>query len=329
MDASDTRTPLLLIAALITVYGILGWLDVQNYAQGGWNTSPTNIVTEVLPGSPAEAGGLQVGDKILSLGGIAATDAKALSARSRPEIGDTWEFVVDRDGNMVSLDVTFGKLVSERKFLAHAGFVVGFCFIGFTMWAFIREQTDSTFTLGLAGVLFSLAFIDGPYSQSPMLRSLDDAVANFLLWFGVASILNFLLVHLRLGSNRLIYVPGIAAGLFIVWRILARPEATDTLNTFTNVFVGLCAAFYLLASIFSVYRGFRSASAADRAERGLNLMLIGTLVGLMPPVLGIVSGIVAPELVLPGSNFFFLFFAAVPVTWSIAVLKSPGNAHAS
>ena len=319
MDASDTRTPLLIIAALITVYGILGWLDVQNYAQGGWNATPTNIVTEVLPGSPAEAGGLKVGDKIVSLGGIATTDAEALRARSRPGIGDTWEFVVERDGQRVSLDVTFGELVAERKFLAHAGFVVGFCFIGFTMWAFIRKQTDSTFTLGLAGVLFSLAFINGPYSHSPVLRSVDDAVANLLLWFGIASILNFLLVHLRLRRNRLIYVPGIAAGLFIVWRILAVPEATDTLNTISGIFIGLCAVFYLLASIYSIYRGFSAASAAERAARGLNLMLIGALVGLLPPLVGITSGIIAPQLVLPGSNFYMLFFAAVPITWSIAV----------
>ena len=159
MNASSTKLPLLIIAALITIYGILGWLDVKNYAQGGWNTTPTNVVTEVLAGSPAEQGGLQAGDKILSLGGIATTDSKALLERSRPKIGETWEFVVDRDGTEVSLDVTFGEMVPERRFLAHAGFVVGFCFIGFTMWAFMKKQTDSTFMLALAGVLFSLAFL--------------------------------------------------------------------------------------------------------------------------------------------------------------------------
>ena len=87
MNASSTKLPLLIIAALITIYGILGWLDVKNYAQGGWNTTPTNVVTEVLAGSPAEQGGLQAGDKILSLGGIATTDSKALLERPRPKIG--------------------------------------------------------------------------------------------------------------------------------------------------------------------------------------------------------------------------------------------------
>ena len=326
MDASNTKTPLLIIAALITIYGILGWLDVKNYAQGGWNTTPTNIVTEVLEGSPAEAGGLQAGDKILSLGGIATTDTKGLLARPRPKIGETWEFIVDRDGTEVSLNVTFGELVPERKFLAHAGFVAGFCFIGFTMWAFLRKQTDSTFALGLAGVLFSLAFITGPYVDNPTLRSVDNAVATLLVWIGIASILNFLLVHLRSGGNRLVYIPGIAAGLFIVWRILAAPESTDTLNTVGSIFIGLCAAFYLLGSLYNVYQGFSGASAAERDARGLNLMLIGALVGLLPPFIGIAAGIVAPTLVLPGSNFYFLFFVAVPITWSIAVLKEGGSA---
>ena len=326
MDASNTKTPLLIIAALITIYGILGWLDVKNYAQGGWNATPTNIVTEVLEGSPAQAGGLQVGDKILSLGGIATTDSKALLARSRPNVGETWEFIVDRDGAEVALDVTFGELVPERRFLAHAGFVVGFCFVGFTMWAFMRRQTDSTFALGLAGVLFSLAFITGPYVDSPTLRNLDNAVASLLVWIGVASILNFLLVHLRSSGNMLVYIPGLAAGLFTMWRILGAPESTDTLNTVGSIIFGVCAAFYLLGSLYNVYRGFSSASAAERDARGLNLMLIGALVGLLPPFIGIVAGLIAPTLVLPGSNFYFLFFVAVPITWSIAVLKEGGSA---
>lgn len=323
MNASDSKTPILVFAALVVIYAILGWLDVKNYAQGGWATAPDNTVTQVLSGSPSEAAGLKVGDKIVSLGGIDVTDAAAQAKRGRPAVGEAWEFVVERDGATVSFDVVFGELVPERKFLAHANFLVGFCFILFTLWAYMKEQTASTQALVLAGLLFSFAFISGPYFGSPMLRSIDNAVAVLFVWLGVASILNFLLVHLRGGGNRLVYVPGLLAGLFIAWRILATPEATDGLNNFTNVLVGVVAVFYLVAALVTVYRSFAGATASEREARGLKLMMIGTVVGLLPPMIGIAAGVLAPQAVLPGQNFYFLSFIVIPITWSIAVLKKP------
>ena len=321
MNPSDSKTPILVFATVVAIYAILGWLDVRNYAQGGWATAPDNTVTQVLPGSPAEAGGLQVGDKIVSLGGIAVEDAAGRAQRDRPEVGEAWDFVVERDGATASFDVTFGELVPERKFLAHANFLVGFCFIIFTLRAFMQKQTASTQALALAGLLFSFAFISGPYFGSSMLRSIDTAVGVLLVWLGVASILNFLLVHLRAGGNRLLYVPGLAVGLFIAWRIMATPAATDGLNNFTNVFVGIVAVFYLVASLVTVYRSFAGATGSEREASGLQLMMIGAVVGLLPPMVGIAAGVVAPQVVLPGQNFYFLTFIAIPITWSMAVLK--------
>ena len=321
MDVSNSKTPLMVFAAIVAVYGIFGWLDVANYAQGGWATGPESVVTQVLPGSPSEAGGLQVGDKIMSLGGIATSDADAQARRNRPKVGETWEFVVQRDGAEVALDITFGEPVAQRKFNAHASFVVGFCFIGFTLWAFMQRQTESTAALLLAGTAFSLVFIGGPYFESYMVRSLNNLVSVFIVWFGVAAILNFLLVHLRSGGNRMYYVPALAASLFIAWRILATPEATDALSNFANIFVGAIVAFYLIFSLVTVYRGYSGASASDRSANGLNLMLIGALVGFLPTIIGVVASIVSPQTVLPGQNFYLLSFIAIPIAWSMAVLK--------
>jgi len=320
-DASQYKTPLIIFAAVVAVYGIFGWMDVGNYAQGGWNTDGNNTVTEVLPGSPAEAGGLMAGDFIVSLGGIASSDDKAQLRRGRPMIGETWEFVVERDGETVSLDVTFGEPVAQRKLIAHAGFVVGFCFIGFTIWAYLQKQTASTKALAIAGTLASLLFIAGPYFENYTLRILNLAIANILLFLGVASILNFLLIHLRSRSNRLIYLPGLAAGLFIAYRLVALPESTDAMNTFSNIFFGVIVAFYLIASLVTVYKGYSSASPEDRASQGLNLMLIGALIGLLPSAIATVVAIFAPQVVLPGGNFYFLTLVALPITWSMAVLK--------
>jgi len=320
-DASQYKMPLIIFAAVVAVYGIFGWIDVGNYAQGGWNTDGNNTVTEVLPGSPSEAGGLMVGDFIVSLGGIATSDAKAQLQRERPKVGETWEFVVERDGETRSLDITFGEPVAQRRLIAHASFLVGFCFIGFTIWAYLQKQTASTMALAIAGTLGSLIFIAGPYFATYTLRNLDAALVNILLFLGVASLLNFLLVHFRSRSNRLIYLPGLAAGLFIAYRILAAPEATSALNTFSNIFIGVIIAFYFIAALVTIYRGYSSASPEDRASQGLNLMLIGALIGLLPSLIATVTAIFAPQVVLPGGNFYFLTLVALPITWSMAVLK--------
>jgi hypothetical protein len=321
IDASKYKTQLLVFGAVVAIWGILGWLDVSNYAQGGWNTDRNNVVTEVLPGSPAEAGGLMTGDEILSLGGIAVTDSEALSQRSRPEIGDTWEFIVVRDGAEMTLNVTFGEPVAQRKFLAHAGFLVGFCFLVFTMRAYLQRQTPSTAALALAGTLFSLAFLTGPYLDGHMLRSVANAVETILVFLGVASILAFLKTHLHSGANKLVYLPGLAAGLFIAWRILATPEATSGLNTFAAFFIGAVILYYLISSLLAVYMAYSGASASERDSRGLNLMLIGALIGIVPPVVAVLTNTLAPQVVLPGQAYYFLFFVAVPITWSMAVLK--------
>ncbi len=321
MSINNSKSPLMVFAAIVAIYGIFGWLDVANYAQGGWATDPENVVTQVLPGGPAEAGGLQVGDKLISLGGIVTTDADAQSRRGRPAVGETWEFIVERDGAEARFDITFGEPVPQRKFNAHANFVVGFCFIGFTFWAFMQRKTESTSALLLAGTAFSLVFIAGPYFESFMVRSLVNLVSVFVVWLGVASILNFLLVHLRSGGNRMYFMPALAVALFIGWRILATPEATDALNNFANVFVGSVAAFYLIFSLVTVYRAYNEASASDRAANGLNLMLVGAVVGFLPPIVGILASVIAPQTVLPGQNFYFLSFVAIPIMWSMAVLK--------
>jgi hypothetical protein len=320
-DASKYKTHLTIFAAVIAIYGVFGWLDVSNYAQGGWATDNDKTVIMVLPGSPTEAAGLKVGDFLVSLDGIATTDAKAQSQRARARVGETWEFIVERDGETIAMDVTFGEPVLQRKLNAHAGFLVGFCFLGFTLRAFLQRQTASTMALAVAGTMFSLAFLGGPYFENYILRSLDNALNTLLIFLGVAAILNFLLVHLRSRSNRLVFLPGLAAGLFVVYRILATPESTTALNNFSNVFIGVIIAFYLVGSLVTVYKSYSAASASERDSQGLNLMLIGALIGILPTAISVLVGIVAPQLVLPGQQFYFLSFVALPITWSMAVLK--------
>ncbi len=334
--AGKYKNQLMIFGALLAIWGIIGWIDVGNLAQGGWAEDGNNTVTQVLAGSPTEAAGLQVGDHIISVGGIARTDAEAASRRGRPDIGETREFVVERDNETTSVNVTFGELVPQRKLLVHASFVVGFCFLLFTLRAYMQKQTEATMALAVTGTFLCLAFLNGPYFENFTARSLNNALTTMVIFLGVAALLHFLLIFpkrsgylARANAKRMLYAPGLAAGLFIAYRILATPEATSALNTFTTVFVGGVLAFYLLSCLVAVYKSYSGSSAAERDSQGLNLLLIGTLAGLTLPTIATILSIIAPQVVLPGQSFYFLTFGLIPVTWSMAVLKGGDSAPAA
>ena len=86
-DLSRYKKPVLVIAALILVWGALGALDAHNYSYNGYATDGNNTITRIDDAGPAQAAGLEVGDYIRSIGGIPVEDARASVARGRPDVG--------------------------------------------------------------------------------------------------------------------------------------------------------------------------------------------------------------------------------------------------
>ena len=51
-------------------------------------------------------------------------------------------------------------------------------------------------------------------------------------------------------------------------------------------------------------------------------MLAGVLAGFLPILFTVLIGIVAPSVVIPGGNFFFLTIVFIPISLALAMLKS-------
>jgi hypothetical protein len=122
-------------------------------------------------------------------------------------------------------------------------------------------------------------------------------------------------------AKLMLYAPAAVFVVLVAYRQLFTPAATSGLNTLTNVVAGLVVGFYLLGSIVTMWQNHSRASAEDRSARGLNTMLLGTLVGLLPVAVGTVAGIFSPQTVLPGQDFYFLTLILIPITWSMAAKK--------
>ena len=77
------RNIILGFLALAIVWGIFGSLDQKNipYRGFGWNSDAE--ITRVAAGGPAAQAGLQVGDRLLSIGGVATDDRSARRRQPR------------------------------------------------------------------------------------------------------------------------------------------------------------------------------------------------------------------------------------------------------
>lgn len=74
------------------------------------------VVSAVRPRSPAEAAGIRVGDRLRSVGGRGVDRFAAIRQALGPrDAGDTVTVVLDRDGSMVTTEVTLAKTIPPLK----------------------------------------------------------------------------------------------------------------------------------------------------------------------------------------------------------------------
>ncbi|MBO4636375.1 MAG: trypsin-like peptidase domain-containing protein [Clostridiales bacterium] len=81
---------------------------VDEYAYYG--AVPGVYVYEIEPGSPTEEAGIEVGDRIISMGGVEINETNdIIDVRDSHEVGDEIEVIVDRDGQRICLTLTIGE----------------------------------------------------------------------------------------------------------------------------------------------------------------------------------------------------------------------------
>jgi len=93
-----------------------GWLGIQMDDEGG----PANIkITKVVPGSPAEASGFQVGDVLVSVNGAKFAENTEEKCVTCEKTKETWKpgnkvtYVVKRNGADTTLNATLAALPSD------------------------------------------------------------------------------------------------------------------------------------------------------------------------------------------------------------------------
>lgn len=326
------RPAMLAAAGVIALWGVLSIFDVQHRPYSGYQTDGNNTLTNVAEGGPADEAGLQAGDYLRSVGGVAVEDAEARARRERPHPGETRVYVVERGDETVRTEVTYAGLPTQQRALSYAGIVVGFCFLVFGLWPYLRAQRARTTLLALFGLGLGSSFFSGPYLASYALRTSAGIVITLLVLMGFATLLHFTLlfpkrkaVLARRHTRDLLYGPAALVFLFLLYRGVFLPPATSTLNVITNVLIGAFILGYFGLALASFVHSYMKASPQERRAQGLSYVLVGVLMGFLPSLVVVLVAVVAPQVVLPGANFFFLTLVLIPISLALAVMRSQGG----
>jgi PDZ domain len=325
--SSKYNSTLLIVGILFIIWGVLGIMDAKNYTYAGYGSDDNWSVNNVEEGSPAEASGLQEGDVIKSTGGIAVTDTKALNKRERAKIGETRDIVVDRNGEEQTLQLTYAASPDKNKTNNMIGFIIGLLFIVLGLYANNKHKSALSSSFAVFALCFGFLFMGGPYISSVILGSVIGVISTAIVLFSFTALAIYMLRYtpessfLSSKNYKLIYVPMLVVLAVIVVLQVTQMDSSGTLNMVMRLLFGGFIIVYFLISVVTLIRKYMNASATVRSEKGLNMMLIGTVIGLLPILIYFTINTISPGADLPGNDYVFYTFAAIPIFFTLALNK--------
>lgn len=322
-------------AVLILIWGLWGLLDLGNQPTGGFGWGDS-IILSVESGGPAEKAGLREGDRILTMDGISPSDLQDLQRRPRTEIGETQVLVVERSSPVTgettteTIEITYTGIPAAEWTLDSVGAVIGLAFLLTGMGVFLKVQTTASLLFAIVGFGFAGTLMPDPYIGPFGLRAFTATLFFLVFLTSFAALLHLLLIFPkrkrvmeRKNIGKLLYLPVVITGLLGVLNFYGRlPDSFPG-----ALFIGLVFIGYLVLSMGALIHSFVTAAPEERAEEGLNLMLVGVVVGLAPLVLLMVAGMFFRTDLIPGSGYLFLTLALIPISFGLALLKSERGGH--
>jgi hypothetical protein len=318
-------------AALLMTWGVWGLLGLKNNPTGGFDWG-NSVVYGVHPDGPADQAGLRAGDRVLTLDGIPADDLRALQRLPRTEIGGTRVLVVERTDEATGatstarVEITYAQVPAGARTVDVVAGVIGLVFLLSGLLVFLKVQSTPSLLFAIIGFGFAGLLLPTPYIASYGLRILLSNLFFVAFLTTFACLLHLMLIfpkQKRVMEKRdvwkLIYLPvALFVLLMIVNLITEIPDALRAPGAFAlgGILIG-----YLVLSLAALIHSFVTAAPRERAEWGLNLLLAGVVVGLLPITVMMVAGLFVRTDLLPGTDFLFLTLAVIPISFALALLK--------
>jgi len=230
------------------------------------------VVTGVVPGSPSERAGLEVGDTIRSIGGVpveALTSLTELSRSVRP--GDTVVYGVERDGAPLELRVTVGSMGAAVgvQVAFWSSLLVGVSFLAISLLvAWARPRSAAALLFFFASVAAAASFVAFAFGE-PVMTGQQGIAAVTLEPDRLLLLLGGVIVMSVLTANLLLHLA------------LVFPHRRPLLDHFPGVLGWVHALPFLPLVLLAVLVGAVAATGPDAAFAAVVLAAVGVVVALV------------------------------------------------
>jgi sigma-B regulation protein RsbU (phosphoserine phosphatase) len=290
-------------------------------------------VARVAGGSPGEAAGLRKSDEVLTVNGLSCQSLRDVSeCMSRIKPGDTVQYGILRQGNILTLPITFVRPPRSEIVRKTSLIVVGFSFLTIGLLVYFKRGDKLALIFYLLCFAFGLVLVNVVNFELWTVRHAYKAAFYDLL----VLVLPALFVHFFLlfpekaqaliRSPRMeyaVYVPAIllfaVSEFFNVMIFSYGRTYTKAIAAFQNVTAAYFIIFIILGLV-AFWKGYRHVKA-EVIRKKLRLVVWGTIVGILPLVFVHVVVSIEPNVEIPGEKFVFLPLILVPVAFGHAIVR--------
>jgi hypothetical protein len=332
IDYKKLRVFVLGLIGVALILFLIGIADMPRTPYLGYRVSSTYAVVKVDAQSPAEQAGLKEGDQVMAIGNIPTEKLFQLSRQARPRIGEEQNLAIVRDLNWQEIEVKATSLPRKERMLAWSGNWLALVLLALGFTVFWRHPGKPTLLFFLSNFFLALAFMTPPYLESFVMRGI--VVLNFLffLTMGLAFFLHLSVVFPRTKPQVvetpveiLIYFPIPLMAFFFVSLRLFQPWADLRLNQFLYYAFALAVVYCLGLALAAITHSYWTSTAVR--SRDLGWVLIASLIGVVPPALGVLFDSFFPMVRLPAREYYPLTVALVSVAFAMVLSRENPKAE--
>jgi len=330
------RGLLIALAPFLLLHVFLGIVDLYRAEKpdhGYTSGRDYRLIATVRPGGPADEAGLRVGDRILAINDVPVTRFDALiRMTARIEVGDVVRYRISREDGDREIALVMGPIPVESRFQKTTMAATGLAFlaVGFLVaW----RRADA-----MAMVFYSLtlvfAFLFAPVPMHPSLAwNVEISILYVLAYLLLPALfLHFFLIfpHQRkivAGHPRLVrWLYASSLALFCVGaslQVFFLAGQHHTLLPAIDAFTGLTGLLIMLGFLLGIGSFVTSyiRTPPGPVRRRLKGVLWGTLLGILPMVVGSLARMIAPSVTLPGARYYHLSLFLVPLSFGYAIVR--------
>jgi hypothetical protein len=317
------------MAAVALVLALVGIFDLPSTPYSGFEMTADGRAFHVDPAGPAAKAGLRDADVVVQIGEVSTDRLHDLATQNRPRIGEVLKVSVLRDLVRHEFSITQAKLPARVAFQKWGTNLMALVMLalGFAVFWYRPSKPSSLFFL--SNLCFALAFTTPPYFQHHFLRAIVTTGSILFLTMGLAFLLHLSVVlpkpkQLIRETNiveSLIYLPAPILAIFFLALQLIDFKTDLLVNLVLHegfvVMILTCVGLALSAAIHSLW----AATSGERSQ-GLGWLVMGFVLGSVPPAADSFMKVFLPNSTLPGQSYYSMAAILVSLGFGWALWRN-------